>query len=65
MSVGNPGKNRKSLEFCFKKSVGTLEQGLGIRHLQSTMTKSLIHYDVNVPMYCSSSYGYNVLQLKQ
>ena len=30
--------------------MGTLERSLYIRHLQLTMKKSLIHYDVNVPM---------------
>ena len=30
--------------------MGTLERSLYIRHLQLTMKKSLIHYDVYVPM---------------
>ena len=68
ISVGNPGEKKKtgkSLEFCFKKSVGALERRLDIRHLQLTIKKSLIRYDVYVPMSCLSSCGYNVLPLKE
>ena len=50
ISVENPEKKtRKSLEFCFKKSVGTLAT-LGYKAL--TVNKSLIHYDIYVPISC-------------